>query len=366
MNVTEENILNESGFMKLGYFAIFALLVTLSCQSTQEMADTDETAAMASEMMTEEKPMALPVPSSAYGPPIPEEKGYIVEEIGDGIYWVTEGMYQIIFLTTGEGVIVVDAPPNIGERILAAIAETTTEPITHVIYSHSHADHIAAASMYPADATYIAHEITAENLSGMTDEGRAAPFGAFLGGSPVPMPTVTFKDNYTFEVGNQKLELSYRGVNHNPGNIYIYAPRQKVLMFVDVIFPGWTPFKYLALTNNVEGFVAAHDEVLSFDFETLVSGHLGRRGTREDVETQKEYIYDMRANAAMALQTVDFMAIAEQTGWANSWLLFDTYLNAVAQTCTDSTVAKWGGKLGAVDIFTWDHCWILAEALRID
>ena len=57
---------------------------------------------------------------------------------------------------------------------------------------------------------------------------------------------------------------------------------------------------------------------------------------------------------------------AEQTGWANSWLLFDTYLNAVAQTCTDSTVAKWGGKLGAVDVFTWGHCWKLAEALRVD
>ena len=48
-----------------------------------------------------------------------------------------------------EGVIVVDAPPSIGENILAAIAEVTDEPITHVIYSHSHADHIGAAGIYP-------------------------------------------------------------------------------------------------------------------------------------------------------------------------------------------------------------------------
>ena len=75
MNVTEKNSRKSSGFMIFGYFAIFTLIVAVSCQSTQEMADTDETSAMASEMMTEEMPTALPVPSTAYGPPIPQEKG---------------------------------------------------------------------------------------------------------------------------------------------------------------------------------------------------------------------------------------------------------------------------------------------------
>ena len=69
-----------------------------------------------------------------------------------------------MFLTTGEGVIVVDAPPTIGDKILKAIAEVTDEPITHVIYSHSHADHIGAAGLFPASATYIAHEDTKVHL----------------------------------------------------------------------------------------------------------------------------------------------------------------------------------------------------------
>jgi len=73
-----------------------------------------------------------PIPDSAFGPAIPE-KGYFVEELGDGLYWVTEGVYHVMFLTTGEGVIVVDAPPSMGDKILQAIAETTDEPITHVI-----------------------------------------------------------------------------------------------------------------------------------------------------------------------------------------------------------------------------------------
>ena len=302
-----------------------------------------------------------PVPDLAYGPAI-EEKGYYVEELGDGLYWLTEGVYQMMFLTTGEGVIVVDAPPSIGENILKAIAEVTDEPITHVIYSHSHADHIAAASMYPENAVYIAHEETALRLA----QDRPFEFGLFVGGSDVPEPTITFSDTYTLTVGTQTLQLEYKGPAHRPGNIFIYAPQQKVLMFIDVIFPGWTPFKWLAIAEDVPAFVDAHDWVLSYDFDTLISGHVGRLGTREDVETQKEYILDIQANAAKALQTVDFNAIAAEVGFSNVWLLFDTYLNAVSEECTKLTEEKWIGRLGAVDVFTQSHCDKLIESLRID
>jgi len=303
------------------------------------------------------------IPDAAFGPAVNPEKGYYVEELSDGLYWMTEGTYQVMFLTTGEGVIVVDAPPSIGKNVLKAIEEVTDEPITHVIYSHSHADHIAAASMYPEDAVYIAHRDTAANLRGSYEDYE---FGMFLGGSAVPEPTVTFTDTYTLEVGTQTLELEYKGPNHNPGSIFIYAPEQKVLMLVDVIFPGWSPFKDLAVTSDVKSFVAAHDDVLSYDFDTLVSGHVGRLGTREDVETQKEYVLDMQANAAEALQTVDFNAIAADVGYGNLWLLFDTYLDAVSEECNKLTLAKWESKLAAADVFTPSHCFKLVESLRID
>jgi glyoxylase-like metal-dependent hydrolase (beta-lactamase superfamily II) len=305
---------------------------------------------------------AAPLPATASGVSIDPNKGYFVEEIGDGIYWVTEGTYQIMFVTTGEGVIVVDAPPSIGSNILNAIAEVTDEPITHVIYSHSHADHIAAASIYPADATYIAHEETAVQL----ERERPLPFGTFVGGGPVPAPTITFSDSYTLQVGNKTLELEYRGPHHEAGNIYVYAPEQKVLLLIDVVFPGWIPFTELAVAEDVPGFFQAHEELLSFDFDTLVSGHLGRLGTREDVEIQQEYILDIQANAIQALQTVDFFAIAQETGFANSWLLFDTYLDAVSQECADLTLDKWLGQLGGADIWTFQQCYVVAESLRID
>ncbi|MGD1837975.1 MAG: hypothetical protein ACPKPY_07960 [Nitrososphaeraceae archaeon] len=54
-------------------------------------------------------------------PYIDPEKGYAVIEIADDLYWVTTGDYEAMFLTTGEGVIAVDAPPTIGDKYLKAI-----------------------------------------------------------------------------------------------------------------------------------------------------------------------------------------------------------------------------------------------------
>ena len=110
----------------------------------------------------------------------------------------------------------------------------------------------------------------------------------------------------------------------------------------------------------------AHDEVLSFDFDTFIGGHVTRLGTREDVETQQEYLTDIQNNAVQALQTVDFFAIAQQTGFENQWLLFDTYLGAVEDECAALTEPDWIDRLGAVDVFTASHCARIIESLRID
>lgn len=298
-------------------------------------------------------PGVAPVPSTARGPAIPQDKGYLVQEIRNGLYWVTDGTYQVMFLTTGKGVIAVDAPPSLGKKYLQAIAGVTSEPVTHVIYSHAHKDHIGAASMFPKNAKFIAHKDTASHLARAKDADR-------------PVPSVTFTRTLTLEVGRQRLVLDYKGLNHSPGNIFIYAPRQKVLMLVDVIFPGWVPFTRLALAQDVPGFIAAHEQALTYDFATFIGGHLSRLGTRQDVRTQLEYINTVRANAAKALQTVDFMAIAKQTGFENPWLLFGRYLDAVAKACADATVPNWVNRLGGADVFTFDHCWVMQDSLRID
>ena len=304
-------------------------------------------------MHPEKMTSSAALPDTSFGPQVDFTKGYLVEEISDGLFWVTDGAYNTMFLTTGQGVIAIDAPPSIGENYLNAISEVTDEPITYVIYSHTHNDHIGAASIFPDDVIYVAHKDVAATLAERNDTNR-------------PVPSVTFDDMFVLEVGNQKLELKYNGPMHEPGNIFVYAPSQKVLMVVDVVFPGWTPFKDLAMAQDVPAFLDAHEKILEYDFDVLVGGHLTRLGTVEDVKIQQEYFQDIQDSAAKANQEVSFMEIGQNVGFGNPWLVFQIYADSISQQCTDEVVPKWIDRLGGVDLFTYDHCWKVSESQRID
>lgn len=305
-----------------------------------------------------------PIPEAARGPAIPEQ-GYFVDEIDQDLYYVTDGVYQMMFMTTGRGVIAVDAPPNIGKNTIRAIRDVTDEPITHVVYTHSHADHIGAASLYADEADsrrpirYYAHEETARQLQ------REWP--NVLQTGEIPKPTHTFRKKLPLRVGRQVLLLDYKGPNHESGNIFVYAPRQKTLMVVDVIYPGWVPFKNLAVSENIPGWVEAHEQALSYPFKTLVGGHLGRLGNRRDVEVQREYVLDLKNSALEALNTVDLAPIVREVGTDNPWALFDAYLDEVTRRTAEPVQEKWLGRLAAADVFTEDNAFVMAGvSLRID
>jgi len=297
---------------------------------------------------------------------IPKDKGYYVGDLGHGLYWVTDGFYTSMFATTGKGVIVVDAPPALGKHLLDAIQSVTREPVTHLVYSHSHADHIGAAGLFPRGVQVIAHDDTRARLARTSAKDRPYPYGVFVGGAAVPLPTITFARDYTLTVGEQVLKLRYDGDDHEPGNLYIYAPRQKVLMKVDIVFPGWSPFEYLAIAEDTFGYLGAMDKILGYDFTSLVSGHWDRLATRADVELQKAYLGAVTDNAAAALKSVDFTAIAGKVGTADFGALFQAYLGAVVDRCVALTVPAWKDKLGGVASLTATHCHQLVMALRVD
>ena len=306
---------------------------------------------------------ATQVPEAAKGPTIPA-KGYLVQQIRDHLYWVTDGSYNTMFLVTDKGVVAVDAPPTIGKNYLKAIAEVTNKPVTYVIYSHAHLDHIGAAGMFPRNATFIAQQETAAEL-------QRARIVAKNASTVPPIPTVTFAKNYALQIGNQTLKLDYYGVNHLPGNIFIYAPNQKVLMLVDIVFPGWIPFPYLAIAKDTAGFIKAHDIALNnYDFDTLVGGHLTRLGTRNDVIVQKEFVSDLEKAAAQANQQVSFGEIAKQVGGGggqhNPWLIFSKYIDAINENCVNSMLPKWENRLGGAQQFMSTHCFTMTESGRVD
>lgn len=128
-----------------------------------------------------------------------------------------------------DGVVLVDAPPTLGHNLLRAIQEVTRangrpSEVTHLVYSHSHADHIGAACIFGKNVVRVGHTETNRLLRIDADPNR-------------PAPTVTFDDHYVLQVGGERLKLAYHGPNHSPDNIFVYAPDYATLMVVDVFFP---------------------------------------------------------------------------------------------------------------------------------
>src|SRR5262245_19071981 len=57
------------------------------------------------------------LPDVARGPAIPPA-GYLVQELKDHLYFITDGIYSCLFLTTGSGVVVVDVPQTFAPHLL--------------------------------------------------------------------------------------------------------------------------------------------------------------------------------------------------------------------------------------------------------
>jgi glyoxylase-like metal-dependent hydrolase (beta-lactamase superfamily II) len=320
--------------------------------TTTEISATPVTPSFTEEARQRRERPTAPVPQNAEGPEVPAA-GYALDELADGIFWIGDGSYQSMFVVTGEGVIAVDAPPTLGNNILRAIKRVTHKPVTHVVYSHHHSDHCGAMSIYPDDAPRYAQRATAQRLALLADPDR-------------PLPTEVFDDTLTIEAGDHTLELAYPGPNHSEGNSFIYAPNQRVLMLVDVIFPGWVPFSNLALSAFVPGYIQVHEQALNYEFDHLVSGHVTRPGTPEDVRVQLEYMTDLRATAEAALSSVDLGTTMAPVDTGNVWAVFRAYLDAVAAQTTDEIVPRWKDRLGGADVFTFPNAWAMAESLRLD
>ncbi|GAB3842880.1 MBL fold metallo-hydrolase [Dactylosporangium cerinum] len=301
-------------------------------------------------------PDYAPVPASALGPAL-NEQGYYIGQVERNLYWVTDGTYQAAFLTTSDGVVLFDAPPTIGHNLQRAIdqiaaANGVSNKVTHLVYSHHHADHLGASSLFGRNVVRFGHAETKRLLLRDNDPTR-------------PAPDVTFKDRYTLRVGGQRINLAWHGTNHTPDNVYIHLPDHDTLMLVDVAIPGWVPIYNLNLSEDIPGFMAAPATALSYPWKHYIAGHLGRLGTRDDVVLHQRYITDIATNVRTALATVDPTPYFVKYG-PNTWAAVKTYLDAVTDYAAAPVIAKYTGVLAAADVFTTSSTLVILESIRLD
>ena len=297
-----------------------------------------------------------PIPASAFGPAL-NEQGYYVGRVAGNLSWITDGTYQAAFLTTSAGVVLFDAPPSIGHNIQRAVDDIAagtgaSNQVTHLIYSHHHADHAGASSLFGPNVTRIGHEETRKLLLRDNDPAR-------------PAPQETFRDWRTLEIGGERIELAWHGSNHSPDNIFIHLPDHDTLMLVDIVSPGWAPACQSGLAEDMPGYVEAPSTALTYPWKHFIGGHMGRLGTRDDVAIHRRYMADITDSSRKALETVDPTPYLTKLG-EDSAEGVKGYLDAVTAAAAAPVIEKYTGVLAAADVFTASIAYDVIQSIRLD
>ncbi len=282
--------------------------------------------------------------------PIDPAVGYLTKEIGGGVYVITEGIYQSAFVVTGAGVVVLDAPGSYGAKLRQAIAEVTDEPIRMLVYSHTHKDHIGGAGALAdiPDLQIVALDSVRHFLEEKKDPNR-------------PVPNVTFEKEKTISLGGKEIKLrQHRNYHSDEGDLFIHIPEAQFLMVVDTLAPGYVPFMDFDLTSNFHEYLKVFDDILAYDFDVFVGGHLTQLGDRSHVEETKAYATDVYQTVKRVHAGTDLMTVMVQTAevagsFDNKYLLFKAFLETVTAKSAEEIKSRWRHKLAGVDVFVESH-----------
>src|SRR5687768_11838198 len=173
----------------------------------------------------------------------PQARVVEVEKVKDNLYVMRGGGGNSAVFITATGVVVVDTKnPGWGQPLLEVIKTLTPKPVTLLVNTHTHGDHVSGNVEFPPTVDVVTHENTRTNMMAM----RPAAFVAQPAGGPPPniftrnngtgMPKRTFKDSMTIGQGADRLELHYFGRAHTDGDAMVFFPAARVLHMADV-FP---------------------------------------------------------------------------------------------------------------------------------
>src|SRR5437879_12439479 len=134
------------------------------------------------------------------------------------------------------GVTVVDAKnPGWGQPILAKIKELTNKPVTRLINTHTHADHVGGNVEFPATIDIVTQENTKTNMEKMVPPTGFPPATSniFKEHNGRGMPKRTFKDKMSIGNGTDRVELNYFGRGHTNGDAWVVFPSLGVMQAAD-------------------------------------------------------------------------------------------------------------------------------------
>jgi glyoxylase-like metal-dependent hydrolase (beta-lactamase superfamily II) len=212
-------------------------------------------------------------------------KVVVVEKLKDNLFILKGdggGGNTTVFVQSN-GITVVDTKnPGWGAPILAKVKELSPKPITTIINTHTHGDHVSGNVEFPATVDIVVQENTATNMkamkavTGLAKPGAPPPANIFEQNQGKGLPKRTFKDRMTLLNGPDQVDLYYLGRGHTNGDAWVVFPALRVVTAGDIVSGKNLPL--LDANNGGSGLeigdtIAKAHSTFNTIADTVVTGH---------------------------------------------------------------------------------------------
>lgn len=219
------------------------------------------------------------------------------EKLKDNLWVMKGGGGNSAVFLTADGVTVVDTKlPGWGKPLLDKIKTVTDKPVTRIINTHTHFDHVSGNVEFPASIEIVTQENTKTYMDQMNPV-----YGLQTGPQPnlfkqnagKGMPTKTFKDKMTLGKGADQIDLYYFGPAHTGGDAYVVFPTLRVMHVGDTM-----PNRDLPIMDKNNGgsavkFSATIAKAAGVNgVDTIINGHNATTTTPADLKLYSEFIAD--------------------------------------------------------------------------
>jgi cyclase len=195
------------------------------------------------------------------------------------------------------------------DKIKAAIAAITPNPVRFVINTHWHGDHTGGnENMGNGGALIVAHDNVYQRMS--TEQFRAANNSTTPPSPKAALPVVTFAEDVTFHLNGDAIRAIHVAQAHTDGDALIHFPGANVIHMGDTFFAGRFPFIDLGSGGSVDGLISAANRALSIanDDTKIIPGH----GPLSGPPDLREYLEMMtRVRAAVLLLVAEGKTLEE-------------------------------------------------------
>jgi glyoxylase-like metal-dependent hydrolase (beta-lactamase superfamily II) len=233
-------------------------------------------------------------------PPAGQQAPMVVEidKLKDNLFVMKGGGGNSSVFITAKGVIVVDTKnPGWGQPLLDAIKKVTNRPVTMIVNTHTHGDHVSGNVEFPAEVDIVTHANTAANMKEMRPNSSAAPTpnprNIFRENNGKGLAKRTFTDKMTIGSGAEQIDLMYFGRAHTNGDAMVFFPAHRVLHIADV-FPGnELPIMDSNNGGTGTGYADTLTKALAFtskNADVIVNGHSNTTSTNADLKNYIQFI----------------------------------------------------------------------------